>query len=98
MVKRDKAHVLFSGTRILQHTGDKDARLRTPDGGCLAVVLRTGFETAQGARPTGRQLGDVIISAFCFISLIVASSEATTPVPANLSARALRCTEPSLKE
>ena len=48
-IKRDKAHVLFGGTRILQHTGDKDARLRTPDGGCLAVVLRTGFETAQGA-------------------------------------------------
>ena len=48
-IKRDKAHVLFGGTRILQHTGDKEARLRTPDGGCLAVVLRTGFETAQGA-------------------------------------------------
>ena len=48
-IKRDKAHVLFGGTRILQHTGDKDGRLRTPDGGCLAVVLRTGFETAQGA-------------------------------------------------
>ena len=41
--------MLFGGTRILQHTGDKDGRLRTPDGGCLAVVLRTGFETAQGA-------------------------------------------------
>ena len=33
---------------MLQHTGDKGARIRTPDGGCLAVVLRTGFETAQG--------------------------------------------------
>ncbi|KAK9819655.1 hypothetical protein WJX72_000825 [[Myrmecia] bisecta] len=47
-IKRDKNHVLFGGTKILQHTGDKDARIRTPDGGCLAVVLRTGFETAQG--------------------------------------------------
>jgi magnesium-transporting ATPase (P-type) len=34
--------------QVLQHTGDKAARIRTPDGGCLAVVLRTGFETAQG--------------------------------------------------
>ena len=42
--------ILFGGTRILQHTGaDKDARIRTPDSGCLAVVLRTGFDTSQGA-------------------------------------------------
>ncbi|CAL8460618.1 g147 [Coccomyxa elongata] len=47
-IKRDKNHVLFSGTKILQHTGDKSARIRTPDNGCLAVVLRTGFETSQG--------------------------------------------------
>lgn len=34
--------MLFGGTRILQHTGDKTARLKTPDGGCLVIVLRTG--------------------------------------------------------
>ena len=47
-VRRDKAHVLFGGTKILQHTADKAAVLKTPDGGCLALVLRTGFDTTQG--------------------------------------------------
>eukprot|EP00775_Hariotina_reticulata_P005162 gene5162-5400_t len=47
-IKSHRQHVLFGGTRMLQHTGDKSARLRTPDGGCLCVVLRTGFETSQG--------------------------------------------------
>ncbi|KAK1392069.1 putative manganese-transporting ATPase PDR2 [Heracleum sosnowskyi] len=46
--RRDKSHVLFGGTKILQHTSDKTCHLKTPDGGCLAVVLRTGFETTQG--------------------------------------------------
>lgn len=46
--KRDKNHVLFGGTKILQHTPDKSFHLKSPDGGCLAVVLRTGFETSQG--------------------------------------------------
>ncbi|KAK9156520.1 hypothetical protein Scep_003094 [Stephania cephalantha] len=46
--KRDKSHILFGGTKILQHTPDKSFPLRTPNGGCLAVVLRTGFETSQG--------------------------------------------------
>ncbi|KAI3669992.1 hypothetical protein L6452_41545 [Arctium lappa] len=46
--KRDKTHVLFGGTKILQHTPDKTFHMKTPDGGCLAIVLRTGFETTQG--------------------------------------------------
>ena len=52
-VQRDKNSILFSGTKVLQHTGDKGARVRTPDGGCLAVVLRTGFETSQGVFRVG---------------------------------------------
>ncbi|EIW56082.1 endoplasmic reticulum Ca-transporting P-type ATPase [Trametes versicolor FP-101664 SS1] len=43
----DGAHknaVLFAGTKLLQATNGGD----TPDGGCLGVVLRTGFGTAQG--------------------------------------------------
>ncbi|XP_062179368.1 probable manganese-transporting ATPase PDR2 isoform X1 [Phragmites australis] len=47
-VKRDKNHILFGGTKILQHTADKSINLRAPDGGCVAFVLRTGFETSQG--------------------------------------------------
>lgn len=50
-IKRDRQHVLFGGTKLLQATGDRGARVRTPDGGCLAVVLRTGFGTAQGEPP-----------------------------------------------
>lgn len=49
-IPQHKGHILFGGTRVLQHTGDKASRIRTPDGGCLAVVLRTGFETSQGER------------------------------------------------
>lgn len=47
-IKRDKSHVLFGGTKILQHSPDKSFPLKTPDGGCVAVILRTGFETSQG--------------------------------------------------
>mmetsp|Transcript_35059 Transcript_35059/g.99382 ORF Transcript_35059/g.99382 Transcript_35059/m.99382 type:complete len:1266 (-) Transcript_35059:109-3906(-) len=48
-MKHDKQHILFGGTRILQHSRVKgQIRIKTPDSGCLAVVLRTGFDTAQG--------------------------------------------------
>lgn len=39
-----KGAALFSGTKVLQATPSSV----TPDGGCLAVVLRTGFGTTQG--------------------------------------------------
>ena len=47
-VKRHKIHVVFGGTKLMQASGDDQAHIKTPDGGCLAVVLRTGFGTAQG--------------------------------------------------
>jgi cation-transporting ATPase 13A1 len=40
--------VLFGGTKVVQHSADKDARLRAPNNGCIVSVLRTGFETSQG--------------------------------------------------
>ncbi|THH17172.1 hypothetical protein EW146_g3599 [Bondarzewia mesenterica] len=39
-----KNEVLFSGTKLLQASDGGS----TPDGGCLGIVLRTGFGTAQG--------------------------------------------------
>ena len=38
--------MLFGGTKVLQSSPGEPAC--TPDGGCLAVVLRTSFGTAQG--------------------------------------------------
>jgi manganese-transporting P-type ATPase len=48
-IKRDRMHVVFGGTKLVQTTGDEEAHVPTTDGGCLAVVLRTGFGTAQGS-------------------------------------------------
>ncbi|KAJ7600868.1 hypothetical protein C8J56DRAFT_847529 [Mycena floridula] len=49
----DEAHknaVLFSGTKVLQSGtgGPIPSPIKTPDDGCLGLVLRTGFGTAQG--------------------------------------------------
>ena len=57
---RDRMHVLFSGTSIMNTTtmskaDDEESKSssslsypNTPDGGCLCYVLRTGFSSSQG--------------------------------------------------
>lgn len=51
---RFKRHMLFSGTQLLQHSTDSmkppsSGLSLAPDGGCIAMVLRTGFRSTQGS-------------------------------------------------
>jgi len=80
-----KNYVLFGGTKILQAStsGELKSPINTPDGGCLGVVMRTGFGTAQGQlvrtmifsteRVTANNLESFLFIGFLLIFAIAAS-------------------------
>jgi cation-transporting ATPase 13A1 len=51
--KRHRKHMVFGGTKIMQvlkgEVGQVVAIPRSPDGGCIAFVMKTGFSTTQGS-------------------------------------------------
>lgn len=83
----DRNSVLFSGTKAIQvspgEANNASKQLATPDGGCLAVVLRTGFGTTQGQlvrtmifsteRVSANNLESFIFIGFLLIFAIAAS-------------------------
>ena len=76
-----KTVLLFGGTKVLQSSPGEPAC--TPDGGCLAVVLRTSFGTAQGQlvctmlfstqRVSANNLESFLVIVFLLIFAIAAS-------------------------
>ena len=80
-----KNYVLFGGTKILQASTSSElvSPIKTPDGGCLGIVMRTGFGTAQGQlvrtmifsteRVTANNLESFLFIGFLLIFAIAAS-------------------------
>lgn len=77
--QRHKKHVLFSGTKILQHSIPSDRYKgipAPPDKGCVVYVLRTGFGTTQGSLMrtilhSSQRVTANNAEAMCFILLLL---------------------------
>jgi cation-transporting ATPase 13A1 len=82
----DRNNVVFGGTKVLQTTASESGHsgIRSPDGGCLGIVLRTGFGTTQGqlirlmvftneGRVTANNLESFLFIAFLLVFAIAAS-------------------------
>jgi len=84
----DRNSILFGGTKVLQASATSETPLKeekqTPDGGCVAIVLKTGFGTSQGQlvrtmifsteRVTANNIESFLFIGFLLIFAIAASA------------------------
>lgn len=80
----DRGNLLFGGTKVIQVTAETEKLdCKSPDGGCLGVVVRTGFATQQGKlvrtimfssdRVTANNLESLFFILFLLVFAVIAS-------------------------